>query len=89
MKNNQEECIKTLERKVQRLEALIKGKDAMLDVYEKTMFDVYEKTMFDGECETCVYYQEGKQSDGILWQSCDHDFECANIYEFHYKAKDE
>lgn len=40
-------------------------------------------------CETCVYYQEGKQSDGILWQSCDHDFECANIYEFQYKAKDE
>lgn len=40
-------------------------------------------------CETCVYYQEGKQPDGILWQSCDHDFECANIYEFHYKAKDE
>ena len=40
-------------------------------------------------CETCAYYQEGKQPDGILWQSCDHDFECANIYEFHYKAKDE
>ena len=40
-------------------------------------------------CETCVYYQEGKQPDGILWQSCDHYFECANIYEFHYKAKDE
>ena len=40
-------------------------------------------------CETCVYYQEGKQPDGILWQSCDHDFECANIYAFQYKAKDE
>ena len=39
-------------------------------------------------CETCVYYQEGKQPDGILWQSCDHDFECANIYSFKYKAKD-
>ena len=74
MKSNQEECIKTLERKVQRLAA---------------MLDVYEKTMFQNRCETCVYYQEGKQSDGILWQSCDHDFECANIYEFHYKAKDE
>ena len=74
MKSNQEECIKTLERKVQRLAA---------------MLDVYEKTMFQNRCETCVYYQEGKQPDGILWQSCDHDFECANIYEFHYKAKDE
>ncbi len=74
MKSNEEECIKTLERKVQRLAA---------------MLDVYEKTMFQNRCETCVYYQEGKQPDGILWQSCDHDFECANIYEFHYKAKDE
>ena len=74
MKSNQEECIKTLERKVQRLAA---------------MLDVYEKTMFQNRCETCVYYQEGKQSDGVLWQSCDHYFECANIYEFHYKAKDE
>ena len=74
MKSNQEECIKTLERKVQRLAA---------------MLDVYEKTMFQNRCETCVYYQEGKQPDGILWQSCDHDFECANVYEFHYKAKDE
>ncbi len=81
MKSNQEEHIKTLERKVQRLEVLLKSKDARLNVYEKTMFE--------GECETCVYYQEGKQSDGILWQSCDHDFECANIYRFHYKAKDE
>ena len=81
MKSNQEECIKTLERKVQRLEVLLKGKDVMLDVYEKTMFQ--------NRCETCVYYQEGKQPDGILRQSCDHDFECANIYEFHYKAKDE
>ena len=74
MKSNQEECIKTLERKVQRLAA---------------MLDVYEKTMFQNRCETCVYYQEGKQSDGILWHSCDYYFECANIYEFHYKAKDE
>ena len=74
MKSNQEERIKTLERKVQRLAA---------------MLDVYEKTMFQNRCETCVYYQEGKQPDGILWQSCDHYFECANIYEFHYKAKDE
>ena len=81
MKSNQEERIKTLERKVQRLEVLLKGKDAMLDVYEKTMFQ--------NRCETCAYYQEGKQPDGILWQSCDHYFECANIYEFHYKAKDE
>lgn len=81
MKSNQEECIKTLERKVQRLEVLLKGKVAMLDVYEKTVFQ--------NRCETCAYYQEGKQPDGILWQSCDHDFECANIYEFHYKAKDE
>ena len=40
-------------------------------------------------CETCVYYQEGKQPDGILWQSCDHNFQCANIYSFEYKAKDE
>ena len=74
MKSNQEECIKTLERKVQRLAA---------------MLDVYEKTMFQNRCETCVYYQEGKQPDGILWHSCDYYFECANIYEFHYKAKDE
>ena len=81
MKSNQEECIKTLERKVQRLEVLLKEKDAMLDVYEKTVFQ--------NSCETCVYYQEGKQPDGILWQSCDHEFECANIYEFHYKAKGE
>ena len=81
MKSNQEEHIKTLERKVQRLAVLLKGKDAMLDVYEKIVFQ--------NRCETCVYYQEGKQPDGILWQSCDHDFECANIYEFHYKAKDE
>ena len=81
MKSNEEECIKTLERKVQRLAVLLKGKAAMLDVYEKTMFQ--------NRCETCVYYQEGKQPDGILWQSCDHDFECANIYEFQYKAKDE
>ncbi len=72
MKSNQEECIKTLERKVQRLAA---------------MLDVYEKTMFQNRCETCVYYQEGKQPDGILWHSCDYYFECANIYEFHYKAK--
>ena len=81
MKSNQEECIKTLERKVQRLEVLLKGKDLMLETYEKTVFQ--------NRCETCVYYQEGKQPDGILWQSCDHEFECANIYEFHYKAKDE
>ena len=81
MKINQEGCIKTLERKVQRLEVLLKGKAAMLDVYEKTVFD--------GECETCAYYQEGKQPDGTLWQSCDHDFQCANIYSFEYKAKDE
>ena len=81
MKSNQEECIKTLERKVQRLEVLLKGKAAMLDVYEKTVFD--------NECETCAYYQEGKQPDGILWQSCDHNFQCANIYSFEYKAKDE
>ena len=81
MKSNQEEHIKTLERKVQRLAVLLKGKDAMLDVYEKMVFQ--------NRCETCTYYQEGKQPDGILWQSCDHDFECANIYEFHYKAKDE
>ncbi len=74
MKSNQEERIKTLERKVQRLAA---------------MLDVYEKTMFQNRCETCVYYQEGKQPDGILWHSCDYYFECANIYEFHYKAKDE
>ena len=74
MKSNQEECIKTLERKVQRLAA---------------MLDIYEKTMFQNRCETCVYYQEGKQPDGILWHSCDYYFECANIYEFHYKAKDE
>ena len=74
MKSNQEECIKTLERKVQRLAA---------------MLDVYEKTMFQNRCETCVYYQEGKQPDGILWQSCDHNFQCANIYSFEYKAKDE
>lgn len=81
MKSNQEECIKTLERKVQRLEVLLKGKAAMLDVYEKTMFQ--------NRCETCVYYQEGKQPDGMLWQSCDHNFQCANIYSFEYKAKDE
>ena len=81
MKSNQEECIKTLERKVQRLEVLLKDKAAMLGVYEKTVFD--------GECETCVYYQEGKQPDGMLWQSCDHNFQCANIYSFEYKAKDE
>ena len=81
MKSNQEECIKTLERKVQRLEVLLKGKAAMLDVYEKTVFQ--------NRCETCVYYQEGKQPDGVLWQSCDHDFQCANIYSFEYKAKDE
>ena len=74
MKINQEECIKTLERKVQRLAA---------------MLDVYEKTMFQNRCETCVYYQEGKQPDGILWQTCDHNFQCANIYSFEYKAKDE
>ena len=85
MKSNEEKeldnYIASLQRKVQRLEAELKGKNAMLDVYEKTMFQ--------NRCETCVYYQEGKQPDGILWQSCDHDFECANIYEFHYKAKDE
>ena len=81
MKSNAEECIKTLERKVQRLEVLLKGKAAMLDVYEKNVFQ--------NKCETCAYYQEGKQPDGTLWQSCDHDFECANIYEFHYKAKDD
>ena len=40
-------------------------------------------------CETCVYYQEGKQPDGTLWQTCDHNFQCANIYSFEYKAKDE
>ena len=78
MKSNQEKeldnYIASLQRKVQRL---------------AVMLDVYEKTMFQNRCETCVYYQEGKQPDGILWQSCDHDFECANIYEFHYKAKDE
>lgn len=72
-------CIVSLQRKIQRLEALIKGKDVMLDIYEKTVFQ--------NKCETCAYYQEGKQSDGVLWQSCDHDFECANVYEFHYKAK--
>ena len=81
MKSNQEEHIKTLERKVQRLEVLLKAK--------ATMLDVYEKTMFQNRCETCVYYQEGKQPDGILWQSCDHNFQCANIYSFEYKAKDE
>lgn len=81
MKSNQEEYIKTLERKVQRLEVLLKAKAAMLDVYEKTVFE--------NACETCVYYQEGKQPDGILWQSCDHNFQCANIYSFEYKAKDE
>lgn len=75
------EEIEALERKVQRLEVVLKGKDLMLETYEKTVFQ--------NRCETCVYYQEGKQSDGILWQSCDHDFECANVYEFHYKAKDE
>ena len=78
MKSNEEKeldnYIASLQRKVQRLAA---------------MLDVYEKTMFPNRCETCVYYQEGKQPDGILWQSCDHYFECANIYEFHYKAKDE
>lgn len=75
------EEIEALERKVQRLEAELKGKDLMLETYEKTVFQ--------NRCETCVHYQEGKQPDGILWQSCDHEFECANIYEFHYKAKDE
>ena len=72
--------IASLQRKIQRLEALIKGKDAMLDTYEKTVFE--------NKCETCAYYQEGKQPDGILWQSCDHDFQCANIYNFEYKAKE-
>lgn len=71
----------SLERKVQRLEALIEGKDLMLDTYENIISE--------SKCETCVYFQEGKQPDGILWQSCDHDFECANIYNFMYKAKDE
>ena len=81
MKINQEGCIKTLERKVQRLEVLLKAKAAMLDVYEKTMFQ--------NRCGTCAYYQEGKQPDGTLWQSCDHNFHCANIYSFEYKAKGE
>ena len=81
MKSNQEECIKTLERKVQRLEVLLKDK--------ATMLETYEKTMFQNRCETCAYYQEGKQPDGTLWQSCDHNFQCANIYTFEYKAKDE
>ena len=75
------EEIEALERKVQRLEAHLKGRDLLLETYEKTVFQ--------NRCETCVYYQEGKQPDGILWQSCDHDFECANIYEFHYKAINE
>ncbi len=79
--NGAESHTTLLQRKVQRLEAELKGKDLMLNNYEKTMFQ--------NSCETCVYYQEGKQPDGILWQSCDHYFECANIYEFHYKAKDE
>ena len=85
MKSNEEKeldnYIASLQRKVQRLEAELKGKDLLLNTYEKTMFQ--------NRGETCVYYREGKQPDGILWQSCDHDFECANIYEFHYKAKDE
>ena len=85
MKSNEEKeldnYIVSLQRKVQRLEAELKGKDLILNTYEKTVFQ--------NRCETCAYFQEGKQPDGILWQSCDHDFECANIYEFHYKAKDE
>ena len=79
--NGAESHTTLLQRKVQRLEAELKGKDLMLNIYEKTVFQ--------NRCETCTYYQEGEQPDGILWQSCDHDFECANIYEFHYKAKDE
>ena len=85
MKINQEKeldnYIISLQRKVQRLEAELKGKDLILNTYEKTMFQ--------NRCETCAYYQEGKQPDGTLWQSCDHNFQCANIYSFEYKAKDE
>ncbi len=85
MKSNEEKeldsYIISLQRKIQRFEAELKGKDLMLNIYEKTIFQ--------NRCETCTYYQEGEQPDGILWQSCDHDFECANIYEFHYKAKGE
>jgi hypothetical protein len=54
----------------------------------KSVVEVVTKEIVKN-CETCAYYQEGKQPDGILWQSCDHEFQCANIYEFHYKAKDE
>ena len=79
--NGAESHTTLLQRKVQRLEAELKGKDLMLNSYEKTVFQ--------NRCETCTYYQEGEQPDGILWQSCDHDFQCANIYSFEYKAKDE
>ncbi len=85
MKSNEEKeldnYIASLQRKIQGLEAELKGK--------ATMLDVYEKSVFQNRCETCAYYQEGKQSDGMLWQSCGHNFECANIYAFQYKAKDE
>lgn len=38
-------------------------------------------------CKDCQNYSDGEQSDGILWQKCDEDWECSNRYESKYKAK--
>lgn len=38
-------------------------------------------------CKGCQNYSEGEQSDGILWQKCDEDWECLDGYKSKYKAK--
>jgi phage/plasmid-associated DNA primase len=40
------------------------------------------------DCKYCKYYSEGKQPDGLLWEMCDENWECANKYESKFEVKE-
>lgn len=36
-------------------------------------------------CQDCKNYLSGFQSDGLLWENCEFNYQCSNIFDNHFE----